>query len=345
MRAVLLTWPSTGVPQHSAAMTEPWIGQPQTRPRYRAECPLLWRAPGVAQLGEGRLHQILPMTTTEARWLLGLDGLRTVRQLMAELPENGPSPSAARGLLEVAARIGAIDDAGAMPEVWRLVSTHERTAAQADHAAALLALGSSRLADQALDQRLRTHYAITVGGKVAPDSQFTAMLHLAMQAAGLTPAFESAKAQLELVLGSHPVIGVELAALELDRPTGAHLFIAAYGDRAVVGPLVEPGLTSCLRCAYLHTRDADPSWAGVSLQLHAAISRLPRLPIDRLLATMAAAQAGRLVRAWVDRTLVVTRWRDLAIEIRLPDGAMHEEPRPAHPLCDCQWVNEAMVAG
>lgn len=326
-------------------MSHSWTREPGARPRYRPECPLLWRAPGIAQLGEGRLHQILPLSSAQATWLLALDGLQTTEQLMAGLPPEGPDPRQAQALLELAAHIGAVDDAGAMPEAWRLLSPRERQDALGDHAAALLVLGSSRLADQALSQRHRTSYAITVGGRPAAETQFASMLHLAMQSAGLTHVSDPARAQLELVLASHPVIGVEVAALEVEQPAGAHLFVAAYGDRAVVGPLVQPGLTSCLRCAYLHTRDADPSWAGVSLQLHAAIGRLPRPPVDRLLATMAAAQAGRLVRAWVDACVVLTAWRDLAYEVRLPDLAVQAQPRPAHPLCACQWVNEAVVAG
>lgn len=285
------------------------------------------------------------MDQGQAQWLLGLDGLRTVGALMADFAEREPQAQAAANLLSLAAQVGAIDDASAMPEAWRLLSTDDRDRAAADHAAALLTLGSSRLADRALTLRHRTSYAIVCANQGSAPHALGAATGQAMEAAGLSHAAHVAQADLLVILGMHPVVGAEVAAMERAQPTRAHLFVAAYGDRAVAGPLVVPGQTSCLRCSYLHTRDADPHWAGVSMQLHSAISRLPQLPIDRLLAHLVAAQAARLARTWVDSPVVVGQWRDIAYEIRLPEGTTHPQDRPAHALCECQWVMESVVAG
>lgn len=322
-----------------------WIDNPHARPRYRAECPVLWRSPGIAQLGEGRLHRVVPLDRSSAQWLLSLDGLRTVDQLMAQFADREPEAEQAWNLLRMAAQIGAVDDASAMPEAWRLISTADRDRAAPDHAAALLTLGSSRLADQALSLRHRTTYAITGTGPLSHSVALAEVTDLALSAAGLTPSPDPQQADLLVVLGLHPVIGAEVAAMELEQPAGPHLFVAAYGDRAVAGPLVIPGQTSCLRCSYLHTRDADPLWAGVSMQLHAWISRLAQMPVDRLLAQLVAVQSARLARAWVDSAVVVGKWRDRAYEIRLPEGAVEEHARPAHALCECQWVMQPAVAG
>ena len=54
--------------------------------------------------------------------------------------------------------------------------------------------------------------------------------------------------------------------------TGAqvpHLVATVRGETGVVGPLVVPGVTSCLRCADLHRRDADPRWPRLAAQLTA----------------------------------------------------------------------------
>ena len=49
-----------------------------------------------------------------------------------------------------------------------------------------------------------------------------------------------------------------------------HLVATVRGATGVVGPLVVPGRTSCLRCADLHRRDADPRWPRLAAQLTAA---------------------------------------------------------------------------
>lgn len=309
------------------------------RPRYRPECPLLWRAPGSAQLGEGARHVLCALSPELASWLLGLDGLRTLPQVLDDLEASALDHDSALRLLAVAARAGALDDAARMPASWRLLDQASRAAASADHLAALLTFGDHATAERLVDARqaLRVHLA-------APPAclQQTALpdlLAAAMAAAGFTLSDEQT-ADLTVILGTHPVVGAEIAALELAQPARAHLFVAAYGDRAVAGPLVVPGRTSCLRCAYLHIRDADPHWTAVSMQLHTSISRLAQAPVDRLLAMLVSAQAARLVRTWVDDPGTPMHWRDQAVELRLPGAEPSWQPRPAHPLCDCRWIDE-----
>jgi bacteriocin biosynthesis cyclodehydratase domain-containing protein len=116
----------------------------------------------------------------------------------------------------------------------------------------------------------------------------------------------------------------------LVRQDQPHLLVRSLGEAAWVGPLVLPGRTSCVRCADLTRRDADPEWPGVLAQL----GRL-RLPVSSLLtgwaASVAAAQAlaflgGRVPEA-AGTTLELTA--DLCIEVR---------PWPAHRECGCGWA-------
>src|SRR3712207_7110553 len=58
-------------------------------------------------------------------------------------------------------------------------------------------------------------------------------------------------------------------AADLQRRGVPHLVATVRGETGVVGPLVVPGATGCLRCADLHRRDRDPRWPALAAQLTA----------------------------------------------------------------------------
>ncbi|CAB5043188.1 MAG: hypothetical protein F2923_08900 [Actinobacteria bacterium] len=322
-------------------MNHDWLTSATARPRYRPECPLLWRGLDQVQLGEGRRHVLIQASPLMARWILGLSGLRTVDELLGDLTVIGLDQDTAMHTLRVCEGAGAIDDAASMPNSWRHFDSAARQQSEPDHTAALLTYGHSTIAHSLIDQRNKTTAHVKPALNQRADPHLITSIHFALAAAGLTLTDDAQRPDLTVIVGSHPVIGSEISDLEIPTPTSAHLFVASYGDRAIAGPLVIPGNTSCLRCAYLHTRDADHQWAGVSLQLTSAIARLRQLPVDRLLATLIAAQVGRLARAWADHTIVQTQWQNLAFELRLPECEVTIQPRPSHPLCQCRWTTQA----
>jgi hypothetical protein len=277
--------------------------------------------------------------------LIALSGLRTINQLKHDLRKRGLDLNRAMSLLTLAANAGAIDDASRLPASWRYLDSASRALAEPDHTAALLAFGDPTLADQLIDHRHGRQVLLTSPTHHRANSHLALTVEQAITAAGLSFTSDPFSADLTVILGSHPVIGSEVASVEIALPNSAHLFVASYGDRAIAGPLVVPGLTSCLRCAYLHTRDADQQWPHVSLQLNHTISKMKNTPTDRLLTTMIAAQAGQLVRAWTDHQLTQTHWKNLSYELRLPECEVRQEFRPPHPLCQCQWTFEAGLAG
>jgi len=293
------------------------------RPRYRPQCPLLWRGPGRLQIGEGTFHVLLgDVDPAMVTWLLGLDGLRTLDQVVATLPI--PAIDATR-LLRAAVHAVAIEDAASIPDSWRWTSVEERDATGPDRQAAASTYGSMARADLAIDRRAAFRWWVRGRGLLAEQAA------LALTTAGLAQARTAATADVLILADTrHPVAFTEP---ELSLP---HLPIGAYGDRALVGPLVIPGRTSCIQCALLHTRDADPCWPLVSLQLEHSIDRLVDRPTDRLHALMAAAAAAALIRGWVDQP-ENPAWVNRAIEIRLPDGQRIEHERPRHPMCSCTW--------
>ena len=60
------------------------------------------------------------------------------------------------------------------------------------------------------------------------------------------------------------------------RSSGSRIWRCRRAGRAVVGPLVLPGRSSCLSCAHRHRTDADPGWPAVARQL---ARRSPRAPV------------------------------------------------------------------
>ena len=322
-------------------MTDHWLDRRDARPRYRSQCPVLWRSDGLAQIGEGRRHVVTALDQPWASWLMALSGLRTTTQVFIDVRTRGLDDARAMSLLKLAAHAGALDDASQLPASWRYLNSASRALAEPDHTAALLTFGDPSLADQLIDNRHRTAVHITFPANQRPNAHLVHVVEQAMTSAGLSFTPDPFAAHLTVILGSHPVIGSEVAAVEVALPNGAHLFVASYGDRAMAGPLVVPGVTSCLRCAYLHTRDADQQWPHVSLQLTHAIAKMKSPPTDRLLNTLIAAQVGVLVRSWTDHQFTQTQWKNRSYELRLPECELLIQARPPHPLCQCQWTFEA----
>ena len=112
-----------------------------------------------------------------------------------------------------------------------------------------------------------------------------------------------------------------------DQP---HLVVRSLGDAASVGPLVLPGRTSCVRCADLTRRDADPEWPAVLAQL----GRI-RLPVPSLLAGWAASVAGAQALAFLDGRVPEAAGATLELA---PDLRTELRTWPAHTECGCGWA-------
>lgn len=107
----------------------------------------------------------------------------------------------------------------------------------------------------------------------------------------------------------------------------------------LVGPLVIPGVTSCLECADLHRSDRDSAWPAVAAQLRDTVGSADRATV---LATAALAlnQVDRVVRA-------VNGGLDMAdtpeppptlnttLEFDVNAGSIEARRWPRHPRCSC----------
>lgn len=141
------------------------------------------------------------------------------------------------------------------------------------------------------------------------------------------------------LLAHEPPTRPELVVLVADRVLSAadhrawlqhdipHLPLV-IGDAAItLGPLVVPGVSACLHCAFLHRRDADPAWPAIAAQL----ATLPAPTPHPLRVPSAALHATRLVAAFVDgRAELGREWR-----IEQDGEAISERLVPPHPECRC----------
>lgn len=119
---------------------------------------------------------------------------------------------------------------------------------------------------------------------------------------------------------------------DLLREAGApHLLLRSSGDEVVVGPLVVPGAaTSCVRCADLARRDADPRWPWLLEQL----VRL-RIEPDPTLLAWAAVTATVQALAFVGEGEAETVGQTL--ELGTEQHTMRLRAWPPHPDCPCRW--------
>jgi bacteriocin biosynthesis cyclodehydratase domain-containing protein len=125
--------------------------------------------------------------------------------------------------------------------------------------------------------------------------------------------------------------------LAQDRP---HLAVAAGADRAVVGPLVVPGRTACLRCIELTRADRDPGWPAVAAQLDAPPAAVRG---ESSLTELAAALVALQVACWVDARRTPASI-GATLTVMLPDGLTSRRAWPRHPRCGCAGVAASVPA-
>jgi hypothetical protein len=320
---------------------------------------LLWRSARAAQLEIGARRVVLDGVGTEAvRQLVGRDAPAEVPPGVALLQHE---------LLEAGLLWARPDPDGVPADVdTRITPPHPRLAAEltalsgrAGEQAALL-LQARRAASVVVQGagRAGPHLAAVLAaagvGRVHVANVSTSRLHHAVPG-GLLPADEGAPFSeaaahairrhapdadcLPLPFGELP----DLVVLALDEPIDgerrdalhargiAHLLVRLASDAGSVGPLVLPGLTSCLRCADLHRLDRDPAWNALAVQL--TVPHRAGLASEVALATVVAGLAAVQALDFLDGGRPATI--EGALEMQLPDWRLRRRTWPVHPDCDC----------
>ncbi|WP_066913254.1 hypothetical protein [Millisia brevis] len=131
-----------------------------------------------------------------------------------------------------------------------------------------------------------------------------------------------------VVIADHLVPPPELIAI-LDDAGTPHLPVRIRDGSGLIGPLVVPGRTVCLRCVDLTRCEWDPGWPFLAAQMVARVG----WGSPAMLAVTAAAAVGQIEAllsgdghpSAVDATLHVTS----------PDAPVRRMPWSPHPLCLC----------
>ncbi|WP_324274130.1 ThiF family adenylyltransferase [Blastococcus brunescens] len=145
----------------------------------------------------------------------------------------------------------------------------------------------------------------------------------------------------DLVVLARPWAASDPLVAGLQRSGVPHVVATVRGETGVVGPLVVPGVTSCLHCADLHRRDVDPRWPRLAAQLTAGEAPPSGSTITCLLT---AATAALQVLAYVDGS-AAPGVLEATVELRPP----HLTPRlrrwPPHRDCPCRAADATAPTG
>ena len=289
------------------------------RPQWRPSVPAMWIGRDRVRLGDSIvLDRMAPL---HVEWITGLDGLRGPREIIRTIPfDEADGARIVRALIAA----GALRDASRLPTALRWLSPAAREDAMARYEAAIDCYRDDDRARTAIENRQRTRIWVT------GDADLRTRIETTVLASGLAITNSPTSCDVAILAdASHPDV-----PRVFDDPVQRlpHVHVGILESRAIVGPLVIPGRTSCLRCTHIHRTDADREWPLIAVQWS---QRQPARP-EPLLGQLAMTHAVALVRAYVDDAF--DECIDRAWEIRLPWGAVTEVPRPSHPLCGCQWL-------
>lgn len=291
--------------------------------------------------------------------LRSLDGRRSQRTVVAEASRAGLDPAIVTGLLAGLRAAGLVIDldpadllaadtgpAATARTATELPATGNQRARRAAAvvvegatrvgtplAAVLAASGVGRVSVR--DTGLTAAGDVVVGGLTAADEGRPRSLAAADAVrrsnplTDLRPLPDGSPPDLVVLTGAWAASDPLVAGLH--RSGVPHLVAAVRGETGVVGPLVVPGLTSCLRCADLHRRDADPRWPRLAAQLTAVEPPPSGATVTCLLTAVTAAVQ---VLAYLDGSDAPTAL-DGTLELRPPGLWPRLRRWSAHPACGC----------
>ncbi len=142
---------------------------------------------------------------------------------------------------------------------------------------------------------------------------------------------------VDLVVLSDYLVADPRMVRDLHSQRVPHLSVRVRDGAGLVGPLVIPGVTSCLGCADLHRRDRDAAWPAVAAQLRDTVGTADRAT---LLATTALAlsQVHRVIGAVLGSPTPDPEpppALNATLEFDIHAGSIVARHWARHPLCSC----------
>ncbi|MEU3765235.1 hypothetical protein AB0E55_09270 [Amycolatopsis keratiniphila] len=317
---------------------------------------VLERGNGEIQIGLDPAHAVVVagVATEVAEAVRGLDGKRAADEIVLAQSEHDEQ---LRDLLTDLTARGLVTDAGQSerhprprPEtgLWPLRARHQQAAMAARRRRTAVAIhGDGRLAvaiavllansgvghidvratGTVLERDLGSGYTEAEIGMPRREA-LVQVVHRTGADTATTRLYSDRRP--ELVLLTDAVVPAPELVEELVRDGVNHLPVRVRDGIGIVGPLVVPGRSSCLRCADLHRAGRDDSWPRVASQLAGRVQQ-PDLGAVHACAALAAAQALRLLSPG-DRT--PPAW-NATLEIDFFDGTIRHRDWPPHTGCGC----------
>jgi bacteriocin biosynthesis cyclodehydratase domain-containing protein len=144
----------------------------------------------------------------------------------------------------------------------------------------------------------------------------------------------------DLVVLSDSLVADPRLLRDLHASGTPHLPVRVRDGAGLVGPLVLPGVTSCLRCADLHRSDRDEGWPAVAAQLRDAVGNADRatvlgtaaVALNQVDRVIAAVRGGMDISA-VDRAPHPPSTLDTTLEFDVATGSTTARRWTRHPRC------------
>ncbi|OBI74539.1 cyclodehydratase [Mycobacterium sp. E740] len=142
----------------------------------------------------------------------------------------------------------------------------------------------------------------------------------------------------DLVVLADYLVAEPRVVRELHAVGVAHLPVRVRDGLGLVGPLVIPGVTSCLGCADLHRSDRDAAWPAVAAQLRHTVGSADRATVLGT-AALALNQVDRVIRAvrgdGGTNSGDPPPTLDTTLEFDVNTGAVVARRWSRHPRCAC----------
>lgn len=342
------------------------------RPALKAGLRPLWRDRDTLQVGvDPRRAAALTGLGRAAAIVSLLDGSRDAVEVVRAAAAHGITPDAANRVLGLLASAGVLDDFPA--QLHKALPDYLRSRLAPELACAALAYGHGDGGARVIARRraafVRVYGAGRVGACIATFLAASGVAWVGCRDRGTAAPGDITPGGLESGdVGTDRAAGVarairrvapevrtsddpkrlpDLAVLtgrpdpldvaELMRNRVPHLTVLADEAIGVVGPLVEPGRSACLRCVDLAKAERDPAWPLILAQAGGPLTpAVSPQACDTALAAATAALACAQALAFIDRA-----WPPAPVtingtlEVVLPDWQWRRRSWPPHAACIC----------
>jgi bacteriocin biosynthesis cyclodehydratase domain-containing protein len=322
------------------------------RPAIKSGLLPVWRDRDTLQIGIDPRRAIALSGMGEAALLIGLlDGSRDREQVIAAAAGLGIPAEATERVLTLLAAGGALDDfpAGtlrALPAPLRArlapeLATTSLARRDGDGGAKAIARRRAAVVWIEGDRRIGRAIARILSASGIGQIRLRRLPAESIAHPAREPASAAAGAR-ERRRASYPVrpdlvilVGNRAAdqAAQLARDRIAHLAVMAGEAIGIVGPLVVPGKSACLRCLDYVRAGNDPAWPLILAQVR---RRRPEpAACDAVLTAAVAAQAAGQALTAIETAPIASAAANGTLELVLPDWRWRRRTWSPHAACPC----------